>query len=81
MGANKRDWEDRVIEKSEELAQERYNTDFSQLSPPLQMKTWLDAEHEVNDQIASEMDALRDRIREQGIDHWAELELGRRLGK
>ncbi len=81
MGANKRDWEERVNARADEMAQERYNLDFSQLSPHLQMETWLEAEHWVNDQIASAMDAARDANRERGADHFDELELMRRLGK
>lgn len=81
MGANKRDWEERVIVKAEELAQEKYHRDFSDLPPQMEMQVWLEAEGIVNDQIADAMDAARKTVREKGIDHWGELELQRRLGK
>jgi len=81
MGANKRDWEDRVIDKANDLALERYNLDFNDISPSLQMQTWIDAEHIVNDQLANQMDAARDAYREHSAEYWQEMELSRRLGK
>lgn len=81
MGIVQRDLETRVSDKAEELAQERYCTDFSQLSSPLQMRVWMDAEHEVTENMTGELEAARDKVREEGGDHWGELELQRRLGK
>ena len=74
MEAVKRDLEERTSNKANEIAEQRYGRPFSELSASLQMTTWMDAEREV--------------VREEGFnhrrdgdDHWAELELMRRLGK
>ncbi len=95
MGAIKRDWEERVSDKAEQMAIDRYQTAFRQLSPNLQMQTWIEAEHLVTDEMVGQKEAARDALREQGsdpyvakqafqspdADHWQELELSRRLGK
>ena len=88
MGAVNRDLEERTINKADEIAEQRYGRPFSELPASPQMQIWMDAEREVADQLADEADNLYDRIREEGFnhrkngdDHFAELELQRRLGK
>ena len=89
------DREEMTSEKADELAQERYGREFYALPASEQMKVWMDAEQEVADNFAGEADAVYDRMMEEKLfgggnghrpkaerqDHWAELELGRRLGK
>ncbi len=81
MGVIQRDLEARISDRTEELARERYQTEFEYLSPHLQMELWIEAEHLEQDRMASQMDAAYDAMRETGMNHWDELELERRLGK
>ena len=88
MGLIQRDLEEITSNKANEIAEQRYGREFSDLPASLQMLVWMDAEKEVADEIADQGDAIYERIREQGFnhrkdgdDHWAELELMRRLGK
>ena len=95
MGAVKYDLEEITSNKADEIAEQRYGRPFSELPAPLQMQVWMEAENEAADQLASELDATYDRLREdyllaRGNGHktkeereafWAELELQRRLGK
>ncbi len=88
MGAVKRDLEERTINKADEIAEQRYGREFNDLPASEQIDVWMEAENKVKDQLATEGDAIYDRMREEGFnhrkngdDHWAELELMRRLGK
>jgi len=90
-----RDYKEMVCEKAEELAEQRTGREFNDLPNHLQMSIWMDAEQEVNDNLACQADAIYDRMKEEAMfnggnghkpkedreAHWAELELGRRLGK
>ena len=69
VGAVNRDLESRIIEKAEELAEQRCGREFSELPASLQMRVWMDAEEEVKDKSSSEADAIYDRIREKGFKH------------
>jgi len=87
--------EDRIINKAEELAEERCGREFGDLPPSLQQQIWMDAEEEIKDQLAGEADGIYEEIREASFfangnghkpqaerdEHWADLELDRRLGK
>ena len=88
MGAVKHDLEEITSTKAEELAEQRYGREFSELPTSLQMLVWMDAEQEAHDYFADRADAIYDRMGENGHKpgkngdgHWAELELDRRLGK
>ena len=88
MGAVKHDLEEMTSNKADEIAEQRYGRPFSELPNSLQMQVWMDAEREVVDKIATQNDFIYDRMRENGHKskeeceaYWAELELGRRLGK
>ncbi len=95
MGAVKHDLEEMTSNKADEIAEQRYGREFSELPTSLQMQVWMDAEREVVDKIADQNDAIYDRMKEgamfnggnghkpteQREEHWADLELGRRLGK
>ena len=88
MGAVKQDLEERTINKADEIAEQRYGREFSDLPASVQMTVWMDAEKEVADEIATQTDFIYDQMRENGHKpkkereaFWAELELGRRLGK
>ncbi len=83
-----RDIEEITCNKAEELAEKRYGREFNDLPASLQMQIWMEAEQEAADYFACQADAIYDRMREDGFnhrkdgdDHWAELELQRRLGK
>jgi len=89
------DLEEMVCEKAEELAQQRTGREFSDLPANIQMSIWMDAEQEAADYFACQADAIYDRMMEERLfsggnghkpkeeleAHWAELEVGRRLGK
>ena len=75
------DIKERTSNKAEDLAEQRYGREFNDLPPSEQMKVWMEAEQAVADDIACETDMLIDRMRENGVSHWDELELQRRLGK
>lgn len=81
MGLVNRDFETRVSDKAEELAKEKFQTDFTSLPPHLEMQLWMEAESLVFDQMDAEMEAEKAKVRESGVDFWGELELARRLGK
>lgn len=76
-----RDIEERTCNKAEELAEQRYGREFNDLPASLQMKTWMDAELEIANDLACEADMLLMKKKEEGITHRDELELQRRLGK
>ena len=94
MGIIQRDLEEITSEKAEEIAQQRYGREFGDLPAALQMKVWMDAEREAADYYVSQADGIYDRMKEEAMfnggnghkpkedreAHWAELELGRRLG-
>jgi len=86
MGAVNRDLEGRTSNKAEEIAQQRYGREFGDLPASLQMQTWMEAENEMKNQLASERDFIYDGMRENrrngtGETLWDRLELDRRLGK
>jgi len=95
MGIIQRDLEEITSNKADEIAQQRYGREFGDLPASLQMQVWMDAEREAADYFASQADAIYDRMKEEKLfrggnghkpkedqeAHWAELELGRRLGK
>jgi len=95
MGAVKRDLEERTINKADEIAEQRYGREFSDLPASLQMQVWMEAEREAHDYFACQADAIYDRKREDDLlarrnghkpreereAFWDELELMRRLGK
>jgi len=95
MGIIQRDLEQRISEKADEIAEQRYGRDFGDLPASLQMQVWMEAEEIVKDKMADECDAIYDRMKEEKLfiggnghkpkedreAHWAELELQRRLGK
>ena len=74
MGAVKYDLEERTSNKADEIAEQRYGREFSDLPASLQMQVWMDAEREVADYFACQADATYDRMREDGHKP-------RRLGK
>jgi hypothetical protein len=83
------DVEERIVNKAEEIAQQRYGREFNGLPNGEQMKVWMEAEHEVVNDIACEADMLYDRMKENKLlgrrngheeTYWDELELERRLG-
>jgi len=61
MGLIQRDLEEKVSDKAEEIAQQRYGREFSDLSASLQMQVWMDAEQEEKDTIATQAEAIYDR--------------------
>jgi len=82
------DLEEMTSNKADEIAEQRYGREFSELPAPLQMQVWMEAEREVADKIATQNDLTYDRMRENGHKSkeeceafWGELELQRRLGK
>ncbi len=81
MGAVKRDLEEITSNKADEIAEQRYGREFSDLPASEQIDVWMEAENKVKDQLATENDAIYDQIKENGATHWDELELMRRLGK
>jgi len=88
MGAVKHDLEEMTSNKADEIAEQRYGRTFSELPASLQMQVWMDAEREVADKIADQNDFLYDQMRDNGHKSkkereafWADLEMGRRLGK
>jgi hypothetical protein len=80
VGIIQRDWEQRVSDKADELAREKYQQDFCNLPPHLEMQVWMEAENLVHDQMDAELAAAQKEYRESGKDFWGELELERRLG-
>jgi len=88
MGAVNRDLEERTINKADEIAEQRYGREFSDLPASVQMTVWMDAEKEVADEIATQNDFIYDQMRDNGHKpkkereaFWADLEMSRRLGK
>ncbi len=88
MGLVKQDLEERTINKADEIAEQRYGREFSDLPASLQMQVWMEAEQEAAEYFRTQADAIYDRMREEGFNHrkdgdghFAELELQRRLGK
>ena len=88
MGIIQRDLEEITSNKADEIAQQRYGREFSDLPASLQMQVWMEAEQEAAEYFRTQEDGLYERIREEGFnhrkdgdDHFAELELQRRLGK
>ena len=89
------DFKEKVCEKAEELAEQRTGREFNDLPNHLQMNIWMDAEQEVINDLACQADAIYDRMKEEQLfrggnghrpeaereEHWADLELDRRLGK
>ena len=87
--------EDRIINKAEELAEERCGREFGDLPPSLQQQIWMDAEEAVQSDEQTQADGLYEQMREARLfgngnghkpkaereEHWADLELDRRLGK
>jgi len=80
--------EDRIINKSEELAEERCGREFGDLPPSLQQQIWMDAEEAVQSDDSCRDDGLYEQMREgrflpkaEREDHFLELEMSRRLGK
>ena len=67
MGAVKRDLEERTSNKADEIAEQRYGRPFSELPNSIQMTTWREAEDMVKDQLATEGDAIYDRMKEEGF--------------
>ncbi|MBA7478535.1 hypothetical protein ES707_13960 [subsurface metagenome] len=88
MGAVKQDLEERTFNEADEIAKQRYGREFGDLPPSLQMQVWMEAEQKAAEYFRTQEDGLYERIREEGFnhrkdgdDHFAELELQRRLGK
>jgi len=46
------DYEERVSNKAEELAQLQCSREFSDLPPEMQMRIWMEAERDINDDLA-----------------------------
>jgi hypothetical protein len=80
VGIIQRDWEQRVNDKAEALAQERYHQDFCNLPPRLEIRLWIEAENTISDEMAAELDAAQAEERAKGGHHWDDLELERRRG-
>ena len=86
---------DRTLEKAEDAAEQTYDREFSDLPPSIQMRIWLEAEQEVESDEQTQADGLYEQMREASFfangnghrpqaereEHWADLELDRRLGK
>ena len=95
MGLIQRDLEQRISEKADEIAEQRYGREFGDLPAHLKMEIWMEAEQEAADYMASQIDAVYDRMMEEKLfrggnghkskeeseAHWADIELQRRLGK
>ena len=90
LGVNGRkpDREDMIATKAEELAEQRYGREFSDLPSSFQMQVWIDAEQDAADYFACQADAIYDRMREEGFNHredgdkdFSEIGTMRRLGK
>lgn len=78
---HKPDLGDMICDKAEEIALERYGREFNELPATEQMHVWMEAENSVADKLASEADAIYERLRDTCETKWDELELLRRLGK
>ena len=70
------DVEERTSVRAEELAQKRFGASFDELDKHQQMVVWMDAEH----QVREELNEATERAWEARQEHWDELELERRLG-
>ena len=81
MGAVKHDLEEITSNKADEIAEQRYSSEFNDLPSHLQIAVWMEAEQVVADELATQRDAIYDRMREDGVTHWDELEVMRRQGK
>ena len=89
------DLEEMTSNKADEIAEQRYGREFSDLPASVQMTVWMDAEREVADEIATQNDSIYDQMMEGKLfrggnghrpkaereDHFLELEMSRRLGK
>jgi len=79
------DIEEMTTNKAEEIAEQRYGREFNDLPSSLQMQVWMEAEHQVADDLATQaelrMDDMKIRQNGKGETKWDELELMRRLGK
>ena len=73
-----RDVEEATQQKADEIAEERYNTEFDDLPKQIQYQLWSEAERIVIDNRVTEADLRCDDHKETC---WDELELMRRLGK
>ena len=69
MGAVKRDLEERVSDKADEIAEQRYGLGFSDIPQLLQHDVWFKAESIVKDELTDQADANYDRMREEGLNH------------
>jgi len=70
------DVEERTSERAEELAQKRFGASFNELDKHQQMMVWMDAEH----QVREELNEAAERAWEARQEHWDEFELERQLG-
>ena len=66
MGVVKRDFEERVSDKADEIAEQRYGIEFNDLPMLLKHDVWFKAESIVKDEMADEADAIYDQMRENG---------------
>jgi hypothetical protein len=55
MGRLKYDWEKRIAEQADRLAKEHYQSEFGGLPARLQMQVWLEAEHQVTEEMKEEI--------------------------
>ena len=73
MGIGQRSLEETTTDKAEDLAEQRYGRPFGELTPSLQIQTWMEAENEAKEEFIQAQDGIYDEMREASFSPPAQV--------